>query len=410
VIRNTQRIVDQIVAETKLEDATFASIFLPVAHFRHALATESRVLCFYKDVSPSEALRKASREAQVAFDQLNRDILMRDDLFALIDHAAKRNEELDPESQRLLTYEHRDFLRNGLQIPAGAQRERFAKLKARLSEVIDEFRNNLVEDHGSVSFSPQELEGMLASARDRLEPSKCAGELSVTFKFPDYYALMRHVRLEETRRKYYVAYLSRCQANVSLFAEATLLRDQMAQMLDYANHAEYRTEELTAHSPEHVHVFLEGLRVQLQPRAREELRMLRELKESHIGERASGSGVKLFPWDISFYQTMLLQEHYAVDQEVIAQYFPIQHVVAEMLRIFEEVFGLQFKKASQATTIGGDKECTWHPDVHIYHVWDSDAKGGEFLGYLYLDLYVRDSKVGNASNFNLQPVSKRCIS
>lgn len=405
-IKRTRCVIDEIVAQVKVEDASFANVLLPLAHIRNALISESRVLCFYKHVSPFETLRKASRDAQAAFDQLDREILTREDLFLLVDYVAKRNEKLEPESRRLLDFEHRDFLRNGLKIPLSNGRDHFLTLKARLSEIVDEFRNNLVEDRGQVSFSLGELEGMPVSARDRLKSSTCAGDLLVSFNFPDYYALMRHAKLDETRRKYYIQYLSRCKENVPLFAEAVLIRDQLARMLGYANHAQYRNEELMAQSPDHVQTFLDGLRTQLQPQVRKELEVLCEMKGSYSKMQASPSEVRLFPWDISFYQTMLLQEKHLIDQELIAQYFPLQHVVPEMLSMFQELFGLRFEKAPQAATMDGDNEWTWHPDVDVYYAWNSDAQGGKFLGYLYLDLLVRDAKVGNVSNHNLQPVSQ----
>jgi metallopeptidase MepB len=34
----------------------------------------------------------------------------------------------------------------------------------------------------------------------------------------------------------------------------------------------------------------------------------------------------------------------------------------------------------------------WHPDVIVFSVWKDAINGGDFLGYLYLDLFPRDHK------------------
>lgn len=45
----------------------------------------------------------------------------------------------------------------------------------------------------------------------------------------------------------------------------------------------------------------------------------------------------------------------------------------------------------------------WHEDVQVFSVWNCDEDGG-FVGYLCLDLFLREGKYANAANFNLIPV------
>jgi metallopeptidase MepB len=80
-----------------------------------------------------------------------------------------------------------------------------------------------------------------------------------------------------------------------------------------------------------------------------------------------------------------------------------------MLKIFEELFGLEFveivgeDRAAVAPTGKGD-DIVWHEDVQVFSVWDDAGEGNGFVGYLYLDLFPREGKYGHAANFNLQPV------
>ena len=72
-----------------------------------------------------------------------------------------------------------------------------------------------------------------------------------------------------------------------------------------------------------------------------------------------------------------------------------------MLSIFEELFGLAFHR---------EDECNaWHEEVVLYTVWDSEAQGGAFLGYLYFDIFARTGKSSGAHHVSLVPVSARPI-
>ena len=42
--------------------------------------------------------------------------------------------------------------------------------------------------------------------------------------------------------------------------------------------------------------------------------------------------------------TLLKEKKYDVDEAAIQQYFPTEHVVKEMMHIYEEIFGLVFKE------------------------------------------------------------------
>ncbi|KAI9875009.1 MAG: hypothetical protein M1823_007564, partial [Watsoniomyces obsoletus] len=85
---------------------------------------------------------------------------MREDVFNLVDAVLKKGEKLDPESQRLLEKEHKGYVRNGLNIPAGPKRDRFKEIKKRLSELGIAFSKNLNEEKGGNWFTVEELKGV----------------------------------------------------------------------------------------------------------------------------------------------------------------------------------------------------------------------------------------------------------
>jgi len=198
--------------------------------------------------------------------------------------------------------------------------------------------------------------------------------------------------------------------NVQLFREAIILRDEAARILGYPNHATFRIEDKMAKTPKTVDDFLGDLRERLSPGGKTEIGKLQELKKSDLkdrGQEKEDDG-HYYLWDNRFYDTLMLEKQYSLDQEAIAEYFPLETTIRGMLRIFEELFGLAFVEITGAdrdklSETGKGDDIVWHPDVQVFSVWDDESEGNGFVGYLYLDLHPRDGKYGHAANFNLQP-------
>lgn len=99
---------------------------------------------------------------------------------------------------------------------------------------------------------------------------------------------------------------------------------------------------------------------------------------------------------------------FSIDENKIAEYFPLQSTVEGMLNIFEKLFGFVFveitgEDRAKLSTTGQADDISWHEDVKIFSVWDDEGEGGGFVGYLYLDLHPRIGKYGHAANFSIQP-------
>jgi metallopeptidase MepB len=407
LIEKSRQALDHLVATTSQESANFENVLLPLVHCRNVIAAEAGVLGFYKEVSSDASLRDESSKSKLHLDNFNTEIAMREDLFVLIDSVTKRNENLDDESERLLRREHRTFHDNGLGLPTTA-RERFREIKTQINKATSEFRRNMNEENEHVDFTAEDLVGtpahVLQSAILDDDVDENGTLFRLTFQPTHFYPTMRYAQSSETRMRYITGFENRCANNVALFREIVLLRGEAAHMLGYASHAEWRTGALMAGTPEHVLTFLNGLSSKHQPGLQADIRALKQLKADHLASQGIAFDDKFYVWDISFYHRLMLETQYSVDQKRIAEYFPIQTIVTAMLNNFKQVFGLVFREVSHDADNLGALNQTWHEDVQVFDVWDSEDIGGSFLGFLYLDLYTREGKYGNAANFNLQPV------
>lgn len=135
-----------------------------------------------------------------------------------------------------------------------------------------------------------------------------------------------------------------CNQNVPLFREAIVLRDEAARLLGYPDWASFRIEDKMAKTPATVNEFLGDLRTQLTPGGVKETDHLKELKAEDLkarGLEATNDG-NYYLWDSRFYGRMMIEKEFSIDEQKIAEYFPLQSTIEGMLGIFEELFGFVF--------------------------------------------------------------------
>jgi Zn-dependent oligopeptidase len=77
----------------------------------------------------------------------------------------------------------------------------------------------------------------------------------------------------------------------------------------------------------------------------------------------------------------------------VQQYFPVDHVLPEVMRLYSRILGVRFQPVTPAGA--------WAPEVTRYAVIDSAS--GRTLGRLYFDLYPRPNKFQHFANFPLVP-------
>lgn len=399
VIDRSRHVQDSVVTSVKPGEATFKNVLLPIAHDENLADCETHLLGFYQAVSADKAIRDASTEADKLIDEFAIETNTREDVYKLVAAVVEKEETLDPESQRLLEKLHKEYIRNGLGLPVGPQRDRYKEIKKTLSQLAITFQKNLNEENGGLWFTPEELDGVPQDVLDTLEKGEGdnAGKLRLTFKYPDFFPAMKYATNSATRKKVYIGNENKSNKNIPLFRDAVVLRDEAARILGYPNHAAFRIEDKMAKTTETVDQFLGDLRQRLTKGGIDEIESMKKLKEQDLKSRNLEADSHYFLWDHNYYNRLLLEQDYSVDQQKISEYFPLQSSIQGMLQIFEELFGLKFEEVTGSdrdsiSPSGNGKDIVWHEDVKFFSVWDDEGEGAGFVGYLYLDLHPREGK------------------
>ena len=301
------------------------------------------------------------------------------------------------------------------------KRKEYEQLMNTIIEKQNEFSKNLAEEKTELRFKEKDLKGVPETTMSGFR--RDGEDFIVTMKYPDVMPIMDHCDVEETRRIVLTAFNSRGgPKNLALLEETIKLRQKAAVLLGYPDFPTYKLETEMAENPQNVKSFLTDLRAKLTERGKEEVRELTELKHATGGEGSMQA------WDFSYYMTLLKEKKFDVNEEEIQQYLPTEHVIKEMMKIYEEIFGLSFKEyvwvcfvrcvgvragivnasfitsltIHQLTPHRIDYDDKWFDEVKAYSVYNAD---GSMQGLFFLDLYPRDGKYTHACVQDIQSSS-----
>ncbi|KAK7203163.1 hypothetical protein BZA70DRAFT_83876 [Myxozyma melibiosi] len=391
VLAEAKKLEDEVSA---LPEPSFNSVIKALAdasNVRYGLVNQ---LTFYQHISADKEVRNSSSKAEEAFRDFDIESSMREDLFKAVNAVYKQTPDVDPESKRLLEKLNLDFVRNGLALPVET-RDELKALQKKLSNLEVQYNKNLGEETGFILFTAEELEGVPADVVAQF--AEVEGKYKMTFKYPDLFPVMKYAKNPDTRRRAFVGDQNKVMENTELLIQAIKLRADIAHLLGYKTHSAYVLEDRMAKSPEIVMTFLNDLREKLSIAGKTEIAKLLELKQAD--EKALGlpEDSSFNVWDYRYFDRLLLEKEYEVDDQKISEYFPMQSTIEKMLKIFEVLFALEFHEVT-----GADRS-VWHEDCKQFAVWKNDTGTQEFVGWLYFDLHPREGKYGHAANFNLSP-------
>jgi metallopeptidase MepB len=161
--------------------------------------------------------------------------------------------------------------------------------------------------------------------------------------------------------------------------------------------------------------FLERLQKEIAPYGEVERKEMLNFKREYLLSQTceqSELDENLYFWDTAYHSRLMKENQVQFDETELSEYFALDEVVRGFLKTFETLFGLEFEKVEgEQRRLLMEKQgqpteaATWHESIVMFSVWNEEAMGGEFLGYLYLDLLQRDGKKDHPCNIALAAVS-----
>jgi oligopeptidase A len=282
-----------------------------------------------------------------------------------------------------------------------SNRQRVEKIFARLDELAQEFDNHVIDSQKMFKYHTlleKELIGIpehvLSNAKKRAEEDKLEGWL-FHLDQPTYLAIVTYAVDVQIRKRFFKAYNSRASElnpsfdNTPIIQEILALRQELAHLVGLEDYVAYSLSHKMAKSKSRVLQFLQRLLDVVVPIAKKDMEMVQQFAKKQ------GFEGKLEPWDIPYVVQLRQKALFALDQEALRPYFPLQHVMQSINELLMSLYQIKLEKIPDIEV--------WHPSVEFYHV----KQGDTVLGGLYCDWFSREGKRGGAWMDTLQTHTHR---
>ena len=365
------------------------TLVVPIERMHHRLARAWSPVGHLNGVMNSEPLRAAYNACLPLLTAYHTELGQNERLCAAYQRVADREgADLGAEQRKVVENALRDFRLAGVSLPP-ERKQRFGEVMERLATAQAKFDENVLDATHAFSrhvTDEREIEGLPANALQRARDAAAAAGQDgwlLSLDAPTYQAVLSHAVSEPLRREFYEAWVTRASDrgphagqwdNGPLMAEILALRHEAANLVGFANFAEYSLATKMARDPAEVIEFLHEL-----------ARVSRPAAQREFAELERFAGRPLASWDVGFYSERLRKERLQVSEEALRPYFPLPRVLAGLFTVVHRLYDVRI--------VANTAVETYHPDVRFFDVLDHD---GTPRGGFFLDLYARPKKRGGA--------------
>ncbi|MDM3870991.1 M3 family metallopeptidase [Porticoccus sp. W117] len=379
---------------------TFDNTIVALERSGQLLTKVGRVFYALSSAHTNPDIQALSKELAPITSSHSDNINLNADLFARVKAVYEQKDalELTTEQRRLLDKRYKGFLRSGANL-VGEQKEQMRTINKELSVLTLQFRENLLAESNAFQLvidNSDDLAGLPDSVVQAAAQTATArgmeGKWVFTLDKPSMIPFLSYAENRELREKLYTGYITRGdQGNANdsneIVARIANLRLQKANLLGYANHADFVLEENMAKNAGGVYDLLNQLwkpALATAERERAEMQAVIDAEDGHF---------KLASWDWWYYAEKLRKQKYNLDAAEIKPYLQLENVVDGAFYVAKQLWGVEVKPI--------DGISKYQEDVRTYEVKDKD---GNHLGIFYSDFFPRASKRGGAwmTSFRIQ--------
>ncbi|MGA1370996.1 MAG: M3 family metallopeptidase [Pseudomonadales bacterium] len=298
---------------------------------------------------------------------------------------------LTPAQRRILDESIRSMERGGVHLTGSAQ-ARYQAIGETLAELSNRFQTNLVKEEKQsrlVVADPEEVVGVPApvlamavatALEDGVSAATAeAGPWHFVINAVNYMAVVQHARHRGLRERFYRAFRARGVSgefdNRPVLSEILCLRQEQAQLVGFASHAQRSIDAKMAPNPEAVWDLLGRLERAARPAAAREFAALAAFAASEAGADAG----TLEPWDVPFWSERQREALYDYDSEALREYFQMPRVMAGLFGLIHKLYDVEIVEIRAGTVP------TWDDSVAFYEV----RRHGQVIAGFYMDPYAR---------------------
>ena len=388
-IEDAKKEVARIAASK--ETPTFENTIVALDNTGERLEYISSIFFNLNSAMTDSLMQDIAQKVSPKLTAYGHEIYMNQELFNRVKqvYEQKEKQNLNPEQHALLEKTWKAFIKGGANLE-GADKERFKEVSIELSKLSLTFDKNELAETNAFELhvtTEEDLSGLPEGVKEMAAiTAKQKGKEGwiFTLHYPSFAPFMKYADNRKLREQMYRANSSRGYHdneynNEEIIKKITALRLELAQIMGYKNYAEYALTDRMANTPEIVNNFIEELHKASHPAS------LRDKKEVEEYARKAGLKGELQRWDWAYYSNKLMQEKYALDDEMLKPYFKLENVQSGIFDLANQLYGITFREVHNIPL--------YHKEVKTFEVYDTDST---YLGVLYLDFFPRESKGGGA--------------
>jgi len=385
VIDDNRAQLDSLLRSAKTPDIDV--LVAPIEHMDHELGRVWSPVSHLQSVLGSTDWREAYKQALPLLTEYGTELSQNVELQrAYAEVSRNLPEDASEASRSAVDHALRDFHLAGVDLEAAAK-DRFKAIMQELAETQANFEHNVqdasdawtlhITDSDNLLGLP---EAALARAADDARKASLDGWL-LSLDYPTYDAVLKHADSRDLREALYRGWVTRGSDqgrdskwdNSANIERILALRHEAANLVGFANYAEYSLATKMADTPEQVIAFLRELSSHSRAAAEKELEELTEFAGTHLEA-----------WDVTYWLEKYKQDKYSVSNEELRAYFPATTVKEGLFALASQLYGVELAVDPNVTT--------WHEDVRYFNV----RQGGEVIGGFYTDLFARNGKRAGA--------------
>lgn len=365
----------------------FANTILAMEKSGRLLNRVMLVFSSLDETESSDEMVAISEKAYPMYSQVNDEVMMDDALFRRVKYVYDHRNEMNLSAPEIRAVEesYKQFTRNGALL-SDAYKARLKELNTAMTDLYLKFNKNLLNATNAYELwvdDASKLSGLPASsvavAADEAKTRGKEGQWVFTLHAPSRLPLLQYADNRDLRKQMYEAYTSLASSgennNMPVINEILKIRSQKAALLGYPDFASYMTANVMAKTPANA----EGLLMQIWRPAVE--RVKEEVAEMQAIVDKEGGNFKIQPWDYYYYAEKVRRDKYALDEDEVRAYFPLENVRDGIFNMASRLYGVHFTEMPDAPK--------YNPEVKVYDVTDND---GNHVAVFMTDYFPRASK------------------
>ncbi|MDQ5949733.1 MAG: thimet oligopeptidase [Patescibacteria group bacterium] len=375
VLEDKKKVYEKI-ASLPQSKQNFESVILAIESIEAKYNDVIRPMDVLKNVSSDKKVREAAKKMIEWTLKKSLQIVYDKKIYSAIKYVFKHHQPKGDTDKKILDEYYASYTRMGFDLPP-KEFKRVKEIKNLISKNGSNFDKRLNDWDAHLWMTLEDLDGLSENYIDSLE--KKNGKYKVTLQYPHLLPFMSQAKNAKKRKELGdLAAEKGGKENLILMEKTIALRKELASLLGYANFTDYQIERRMASDYKTVMNFEKDLLEKVSLRAESDLELLTKYKNDRFKDNSS---VKYF--ESAYLSEEYRKEHFALDSQMIREYFEMNHVVKTLFSIVKKVFGISLTPV---------KMPVWDKDVFVL-----EAKVDKnVIGYIAVDLFPREGKYGHA--------------